>query len=522
MKIGVIGAGFIGRALARIAVAQGHEVMIANSRGPQTLTSTAIALHCRTGTVAEAARFGEVVVLAIPLHAVPALEAAPFEGRIVLDANNYYPERDGRIPELDAHQATTSGLLARHLPGAKVVKAFNAILQDDIEKDARPAGTPGRRALPIAGDDAQAKRVAAQLVDQFGFDPVDAGTLEDSWRFERAMPAYCVPLQAAELREALAAAQRGVEVALGAWRARRNAQHAEQVAKATTSPPLPARRTDTGFSGRGAWDIVDAQFHLGPQHDASHSLAAMDALGIRAALVDELWAFDAAGLPQPCAPLPGGGYRSLSPLGFAAALAHPKRFGVIQRIELGDPLLATRIPELAQTPGCRSLRINLFNPADRERFAAGAWDEALALAQRHELPVAILTEDAGRLLAPAARRFDGLTLVIDHCGWGRSPEQWQEVLALARHRNTVLKWSHPGRAFRRHADPAQAERRGLVDAVAAFGADRVMWASDVSFDMSNASWSELLSAVRDHPGLSVDERGWVLGRTARRVHRWEA
>lgn len=512
MKIGIIGAGFIGRALARVAIANGHEVMIANSRGPQTLTSTAIALHCRAGTVAEAAQFGEVVVIAIPFPAIFNLDPTVFAGRIVMDANNYYPHRDGDIPALSSHQDTTGGLLAKHLPEARVIKAFNAILQDDIEKDARPAGARDRRALPIAGDDAKAKQVVAQLVDEFGFDPVDAGSMDESWRFERAMPAYCIPLSASEMRDALAAAQRGVEVKDGAWRAKREAEHAARTR---------SKRRAVGFEGRGQWDIVDTQFHLGPQHDAKASLAAMDALGIRAALVDELWSIDQNGVPQPSAPLPGGGHRSLSPLALAASLEHPKRLAFIQRIELSDQLLLSRIQMLAATPGCRCLRLNLFGDANRKALAEGSWDEALALAQSLQMPVAVLAEDAGKLLEPIAIRFPELTLIIDHCGWIKTPQQWSDVLRLADQPKVYLKWSHAHRAFRHWENPEQARWDGLVQAVKAFGASRVMWAGDVSFEESNASWSELLSFVRDHAGLSAEERSWVLGRTARQVHRWE-
>jgi predicted dinucleotide-binding enzyme len=220
----MIGAGFIGQALTRAAVRNGHHVLIANSRGPHTLRSLAAALHCEAGTVADAAAFGEVVILAIPLHAVKQLDPSLFEGKIVLDANNYYPSRDGTFAVLDSHQATTSGLLQQRLgSGARVVKFFNAIMQEDIAKDATPKGTPGRRALPIAGDDAHAKVVAAELVDQFGFDPVDAGSLEESWRFERAMPAYCIPFDQAGLVAALASARRGVELPHGSWRNRERA-----------------------------------------------------------------------------------------------------------------------------------------------------------------------------------------------------------------------------------------------------------------------------------------------------------
>lgn len=522
MKLGVIGAGFIGRVLARVAIANGHEVMIANSRGPQTLASTAIALHCSAGTVDEAVRFGDVLVVAIPMQAVFGLEPAPFDGKVVIDANNYYPQRDGDIAELDAHMATTSGLLARQLSGARVVKAFNAILQDDIEKDARPRDSAQRRALPIAGDDAEAKGIVSALVDQFGFEPYDAGTLDQSWRFERAMPAYCVSLQRDQLAQALAAAQRGVEVPYGAWRADREARHAmQQAARSSEGGKARATRQPVGFEGRGAWDIVDTQFHIGPQLDIAQSLAAMDALGIRSALVDELWALDSRGQPQPCAPLEGGGYRSLSPLGLSASLRYPARFSFIQRIESGDPLLLSRIPLLAQTPGCRCLRIHLAGDEERHRFAAGDWDQALALATRHALAVTVMAEDAGSLIAPVARRHAGLTLVVDHCGWVNTPDQWLEVLALGELPNVYLKWSHAHRAFRRHPNPQHARHEGLVQAIEAFGSNRVMWAGDVSFEESNATWSELLSFVRDHSGLSEDDRAWVLGRTARRVHRWE-
>ena len=522
MKLGVIGAGFVGRALARVAVASGHEVMIANSRDPATLASAAIALRCSVGTVAEVACFGDVLVLAIPMRAIFELLPAQFDGKVVIDATNYYPQRDGTIAELEAYKLTTTGLLAQQLPAAKVVKAFNAILYDEIEKDARPPGSAQRRALPLAGDDLEAKRSVAMLVDQFGFEPFDAGPLNESWRFERAMPAYCIPLQRDQLARALAEAQRGVEAAGGSWRVRRGATSESRQSMAS-GPDKKSRapRQRVGFDNRGVLDIVDTQFHIGPQHDIVQSLAAMDALGIRSALVDELWGFDGLGHPQPSAALEGGGYRSLSPLGLSASLQHPTRFSFIQRIERDDPLLLSRISLLAQTPGCRCLRIHLSGDDERSGFANGDWDEALALAMHHELAVTVMADDAGSLLAPVARRHAGLTLVVDHCGWVNTPDQWHDVLALGELPNVILKWSHSHRAFRRHTDPQQARHDGLVRAIEAFGSDRVMWAGDVSFEESNATWSELLSFVRDHAGVSEEDRAWVLGRTARRVHRWE-
>lgn len=217
MKIGFIGAGVMARAIARRAIAAGHQVMISNSRDPQTLGEYARDLHCATGTCAQAAAFGDVLVLSIPLHAVHQLDPDVFDNKIVLDSCNYYPSRDGRIPAVDAGQTTTSEIVARYLEKARIMKAFNAIMQGDMERDARPVGAPDRRALPIAGDEPQAKHVVARLTDEMGFDPFDAGSLADSWRFERAMPAYCMWLDRDQLQSALADAKRGIEVPHGAW-----------------------------------------------------------------------------------------------------------------------------------------------------------------------------------------------------------------------------------------------------------------------------------------------------------------
>ena len=216
MHIGVIGAGFIGRAVARLAVKHGHEVMISNSRHPKTLGSAMVSIRCQIGTAAEAAAFGDVLLLAVPFSATHDLDPAPFTGKIVMDADNYYPMRDGAVRELDDHATTTSEMTARHLKGARVVKAWNAILERDIETTGQPSGTAGRRALPIAGDDAEAKTVVAKLFDELGFDVVDAGPLAEGWRFERARPAYCVPFDKVGLIKALQDA--GATVAEGSWR----------------------------------------------------------------------------------------------------------------------------------------------------------------------------------------------------------------------------------------------------------------------------------------------------------------
>lgn len=218
MKIGVIGAGFIGRLIAIHGVRNGHEVMISNSRGPDSLRSAVAAIKCKSGFAEDAAKFGDVVFLAVPFSNYRSLPTQALAGKIVVDANNYYPDRDGPIPELDSGEATTSELTAAHLKGAKLVKAFNAIMANDLEKEGFPAGSVGRRALPIAGDDKDAKTLVAKLVDEFGFDAVDAGPLSEGWRFERARPAYCVPFKRDELAKVLASTTRASRTAEYSWR----------------------------------------------------------------------------------------------------------------------------------------------------------------------------------------------------------------------------------------------------------------------------------------------------------------
>lgn len=208
MKIGIIGAGFVGRTIATLAVRSGHQVMVSNSRGPQTLFSLRALTGSEIGTVDEAVHFGEITVVAVPLAAYRSVPVAPLAGKIVIDTDNYYPERDGHIAELDQHETTTSELLSAHLPDSRVVKAFNAVRMTDLERDGRPAGSPDRLALPLCGDDVQAKAIAAQLYEEFGFDTVDAGPLSEGWRFENGTPAYCARLNKADLEKALAAASR--------------------------------------------------------------------------------------------------------------------------------------------------------------------------------------------------------------------------------------------------------------------------------------------------------------------------
>jgi predicted dinucleotide-binding enzyme len=208
--IGLIGAGRIGSQVARLAVASGYDVVISNSRGPQTLSVLVGELgpRARAGTALEAAQAGDIVVVTIPLKNYRQVPVEPLAGKVVIDTNNYYPERDGHIPELDSESTTTSELLQAHLARSKVVKAFNHIYAAELTKHGQPAGSKDRRALAIAGDDREAKKTVTRLLDQFGFDTVDAGPLREGWRIQRDTPGYGPRRTAEELRRDLAAAKR--------------------------------------------------------------------------------------------------------------------------------------------------------------------------------------------------------------------------------------------------------------------------------------------------------------------------
>lgn len=193
--IGLIGSGHIGGTVARLAVAAGYDVVLSNSRGPETLRDLVAELgpRARAGTPADAAAAGDLVVVSVPLKAYQAAPAEALSGKVVIDTNNYYPERDGHFAELDDASTTSSELLQRHLTGARVVKVFNNIFFKHLASLARPAGAGDRSALPIAGDDAAAKAVVAEFLDAIGYDAVDVGTLADSWRFQPDTPAYGPP-----------------------------------------------------------------------------------------------------------------------------------------------------------------------------------------------------------------------------------------------------------------------------------------------------------------------------------------
>ncbi|UNX53407.1 NADPH-dependent F420 reductase [Georgenia sp. TF02-10] len=191
--IGFIGSGLIGATLARLSIAAGYDVVLSNSRDPKTLLPLVAALgtaHASAATPEEAARAGDLVVVTIPLKSYRDVPVEPLRGKVVIDTNNYYPQRDGQIPRLDDESTTSGQLLQEHLPESKVVKAFNNINFRHLGELARPTGDPHRAVLPIAGDDTAAKQTVTEYLDAIGYDTLDAGPLAEGWRYENGQPAY--------------------------------------------------------------------------------------------------------------------------------------------------------------------------------------------------------------------------------------------------------------------------------------------------------------------------------------------
>lgn len=205
MKIGIIGAGHIGGTLARRFAALGHQVSVANSRGPETLAGLARETGAKAVTIRDAARSGELVIVTIPEGKIPNLPKDLFAGVpgnvVVVDTGNYYPQRDGRLDGIEGGMNESQWVAAQL--GRPVVKAFNTLNYKHLLNDGRPKGTEGRVAIPVAADDPAAKKMVMELVDELGFDPVDDGGLDDSWRQQPGTPVYDVDRDAAGVRRAL-------------------------------------------------------------------------------------------------------------------------------------------------------------------------------------------------------------------------------------------------------------------------------------------------------------------------------
>jgi len=208
--IGIIGSGHVGSNLAEAAIAHGYDVVLSNTQGPDSLAGLAKELgpHASAATPAKAAGACDFAIVAIPLTTIGQVPVAPLAGKVVISTINYFPQRYGHVPEIDDGTTTAPGLLQAHLPESRVVRAFSMINAAEMSGDGHPPGDPRRRALALAGDDPAAKRLVAGLYEEFGFDAVDIGGLDESWRVEAGQPAFVTRQNVAELKANVASAKR--------------------------------------------------------------------------------------------------------------------------------------------------------------------------------------------------------------------------------------------------------------------------------------------------------------------------
>jgi len=210
--IGIIGSGHVGSNLAKATIAHGYDVLLSNSQGPDSLTSLVADLGpgARAATPGEAAAACDFAIVAIPITTVSQVPVEPLAGKVVIATINYFPQRDGRIAEIDDGITTAPGVLQAHLPTSKVVRAFSMVDAADMSGDGHPKGDPKRRALALAGDDPAAKSIVARLYEECGFDALDLGGLDESWRVDPGQPAFVIRQTLAELKANVAEARRAV------------------------------------------------------------------------------------------------------------------------------------------------------------------------------------------------------------------------------------------------------------------------------------------------------------------------
>jgi len=209
--IGILGSGHVGSNLAKAAIAHGYDVVLSNTQGPDSLAGLIKELGPQASAAgpAEAAAAGDFAIVAIPLATIGQVPVEPLAGKVVIATVNYFPQRYGHVPEIDDGTTTAPGLLQAHLPASRVVRAFSMINAEEMSGDGHPPGDPRRRALALAGDDPAAKQLVAGLYEEFGFDAVDIGGLDESWRVDAGQPAFVTRQNVAELTANVAKANRG-------------------------------------------------------------------------------------------------------------------------------------------------------------------------------------------------------------------------------------------------------------------------------------------------------------------------
>ncbi|HEX4397204.1 MAG TPA: NAD(P)-binding domain-containing protein [Trebonia sp.] len=209
--IGILGSGHVGSNLAKAAITHGYDVVLSNTQGPDSLTGLIKELGPQASAAgpAEAAAAGDFAIVAIPLATIGQVPVEPLAGKVVIATINYFPQRYGHVPEIDDGTTTAPGLLQAHLPASRVVRAFSMINAEEMSGDGHPPGDPRRRALALAGDDPAAKQLVAGLYEEFGFDAVDIGGLDESWRVDAGQPGFVTRQNVAELTANVAKAKRG-------------------------------------------------------------------------------------------------------------------------------------------------------------------------------------------------------------------------------------------------------------------------------------------------------------------------
>jgi L-fuconolactonase len=284
-------------------------------------------------------------------------------------------------------------------------------------------------------------------------------------------------------------------------------------------------------------DIVDSQFHLTPGK-ADAMFGGMDAIGITSVLIEEYW-WDQAeyrqGILNPGYRLENGAWRAIFPNAELASILHPDRVSFYVRLDRRDPRLESVMRILGDSPFARGYRVMpVWTPDEAEVFVGGGYDELFALAEDVGMPICLVIPGWVHHLPRYLERYPDLTFVVDHCGIPREDavpmsdlggrtrlEYFDVVLQLAEHPNAALKWGHAQRLFEATDHPYEPIRPYLRRAIDAFGADRLLWASDASVIWDH-TWSDTLTYLRDDPELSRDEKEWILGRTARRIFDWPA
>ncbi len=272
-------------------------------------------------------------------------------------------------------------------------------------------------------------------------------------------------------------------------------------------------------------DIVDGQVHANVLGTET-ALAIMDAIGIQAVMIDEFLGMTPDGALQPGYEVASGVSRPIGPNAEAAALRFPDRFSYLMRINPFDPSLEAWLETLAASPNFRAVRTIVFSPAEGAAFEAGGYDRLFAAADRHGMPVFVTCPGRVRQLAPYVEKFSGIQFVIDHCGAAfdapKGGASIADTLVMARYPNVALKWAHAPSLLSLKPYPFPDLETKLVQAMDAFGRERILWASDYTVSRDRQSWAEALFYLRHSPSLSASDKEWVLGRTLRRLLRWPA